>query len=104
MANFNEDEYMHEMHQLVMQEFDCIIEDYETRRKQETQLEGDLLNIQLAEVTIEIILLYVQMVKEGESQNIVAEARTVAVSALDACERHMTIDSDRIQVYRNMLK
>lgn len=103
MRNFNEDEYMHEMHQLVMQECDWIIEDYEIQRLQELHLEEDLLKIQIAEITVKMVLIYIKMLQEGESQNIVAEARKTVASALDDCERCEAIDSDRIQAYRNML-
>lgn len=104
MRNFNEDEYMHEMHQLVMQEFDWLLEDYETREKQKLHLEGELLKIRLTEITVKMVLTYINMVQENESQNIIAEARKTVASALDACEKHKAMDSDRIQSYRNMLK
>lgn len=41
----HEKEYLEEMRQLVLQEFHWINEDYETRRKQEAQVEKDLLEI-----------------------------------------------------------
>ena len=97
-------EYLEEMRQLVLQEFHWINEDYETRRKQEAQVEKDLLEIQMAEVTVKMVLIYIQMVKDGESQNIVAEARETVASALNTCEMYGVIDGNRIQGYRNILK